>query len=99
MSTKAVIDMNILGWGDEHNSELLQQYEEILQVSKDPNLPSRMFDKTIASYCRDNDCDLFTSDRKAYTHYYKIGVRRVEISEYDWWYTGNRPVYLVKIIE
>ena len=99
MAKKAIIDKDILGWGDQQNSELLQQYEEILQVSKDPNLPSRIFDTTIASYCRDNDCDLFTSDRTAFTHYYKIGVRRVEISEYDWWYAGNRPVYLVKIIE
>jgi len=44
MAKKAIIDKDILGWGDEHNGELLQQYEEILPVSKDPNLPSRIFD-------------------------------------------------------
>jgi hypothetical protein len=97
MANKLVIDHDILGWCDEHRTELLASYEELLQVSKHPELPQRTFDEKIAAYCKANDCDLMTGDAKCYTHFFEAGIKTVRITKRDWWVKGDRPVYLVQI--
>jgi hypothetical protein len=98
MAAKVVIDKDILGWGEEHASELLMEYREILQVSKHLELPQRSFDEKIAAYCKQNDCDLLTGDAKSYTHFFEAGIKEVMITRRDWWTRGDRPVYLVRIV-
>lgn len=97
MGSKLVVDHDILGWSDEHRKELLSRYTELLQVSKHPELPQRVFDDKIAAYCKKNDCDFMTGDAKCYTHFFEADIKSVKITKYGWWAKGDRPVYLVQI--
>lgn len=99
MRDTVVIDKDILGWGKEHEEELLKQYEKVLKVGIHPELPQRSFDDKVASYCKNNNCDLLTGDQKAYSHYFDVGIRTIQITRYAWYKEGDRPVYLIKIID
>jgi len=99
LDRRIVIDHDILGWGDEHRDELLTSYSQVLQVSKHPDLPQRSFDDKIASYCKQKGCDLMTGDAKCYTHFFDAGIKEVRISRHDWWAKGDRPIYLVQIVD
>jgi len=95
-----VIDHDILGWGKEHEKELLKTYQRVVIVGTEPGLERRKPDTTIASYCEANDCDLLTGDVRAYQNYFEVGVSKVEISRYAW--IGGRTdkaVFLVQIGE
>jgi len=96
----AVIDHDILGWGNENEQKILESYELIKKVSEDEDLPRRSSDAKLGTYCKDNDCDFFTADAKAYTYFYEDErIHNVKISKFDWWKTGDRPIYLVKILD
>ena len=95
---KIVVDHDILGWGDEHEEALRNQYTDILKVGQHPDLPQRSFDEKLAVYCKNNNCDLLTGDAKAYTHFFEAGINTVKIRKYDWWQKGDRPIYLVEIV-
>ena len=99
MGKKVVVDHDILGWGQEHRQELLNEYQDILEVSKHPDLPQRAFDDKIAAYCKMNGCDLLTGDSRSYAQFFDSGVKAVKVSRRDWWAKGDRPVYLVRIDE
>lgn len=96
---RVVIDKDILGWGNEHEEELLKQYGEVLKVGIDAELPQRSFDDKVASYCKYNNCDLLTGDQKAYSHYFDAGIKTIQITRYAWYKEGDRPIYLIKIID
>ncbi|MCS4538910.1 MAG: hypothetical protein HYY67_08645 [Thaumarchaeota archaeon] len=89
MGSIAVIDHDILGWGSEQEDALLKRYKEIRKVGHRKDLPRRELDDKIALYCKENDCDLFTGDNKAYMHYFKAGIKTVKVSEYGWWGRGT----------
>lgn len=99
MTDTVIIDHDILGWGNEEQKELSKQYRRILKVGQDPELPQRSFDDKVASYCKDNNCDLLTADRTAYTHYFDAGIKTIQMTKYAWWKEGDRPVYLIRIID
>ncbi len=99
MAKKAVIDKDILGWADEQREALLERYVTILKVGQHPDLQQRSLDEKIASYCKDNNCDLLTGDGKAYMHYFKAGIKTIQITQYDYWTGGDRPVYLIEIVD
>jgi hypothetical protein len=99
MAQKIVIDKDILGWADEHAEKLLKEYDEILKVGKHPDLPQRSIDDTIASYCVKNNCHLLTGDSTAYTHYFDSGARTIQIIRYDWDVKGDKPIYLIKVVD
>ena len=99
MSKKAVIDHDILGWGDEQAASLSKQYGGILKVGLHPDLPQRSFDDKLALYCRNNNCDMLTADKEAYTHYFEAGIKALKITKYDWWKKGDRPIYLIEIVD
>jgi len=44
MRNIAIIDHDILGWGDEQKDVLLKKYKEIRRVGHHPDLPRRSFD-------------------------------------------------------
>ena len=92
-----MIDKDILGWAKEHGEELAQRYQQIIKVGEHPELPQRSPDTHVASYCRDNNSDLLTSDKNAYTTFFDVGVTRVLISRDDWWKEADKPVYHISI--
>ena len=99
MVQRIVIDKDILGSLDE--KDLLRSYEKIYKVGDDPDLPQRSSDEEIASYCKNNNCDLLTGDKTAYTKYLRTGIKKVQISEYTWLsrQKGDKPVYLIEIVD
>lgn len=99
MAFQVVIDKDILGWGDENKAELLKEYQDVLFVGDHPDLPQRSFDEKIATYCRDEDCDLLTGDAKSYTHFFDAGIKTVRISRRELWQKADKYVYLVQIHE
>ncbi len=97
---RVVVDYDILGWGNEHEDELLKQYQKVLKVGTEPGLERRKPDTVIASYCKTNNCDLLTGDVRAYQYYFDVGVNMVQISRYSW--IGGRTdkaVFLIQIVE
>lgn len=97
MARRVVIDRDVLGWADTHRDELLGKYEQILQVSKHPDLPQRSFDHEIARYCEQNDCDLITGDARSYTHFFEAGIGAVRIERVDRVEKGDKYIYRVRI--
>tara|TARA_B100000949_G_C13887562_1_gene287320 strand:- start:120 stop:419 length:300 start_codon:yes stop_codon:yes gene_type:complete len=99
MVKSVVIDKDVLGWARDRRRDLLKRYEKILEVGELVDLPQRSFDSSVASYCKKNDCDLLTSDKTAYTHYFEKNIRTVKINRYGWYEKGDRPVYLIEIVD
>lgn len=99
MADKIVIDKDIIGWGNLHEKQLSNNYAKILKVGIDPDLPQRKRDDEIASYCKDNDCDLLTADNEAYTYYYNVNIKTVEITRYGYDEKAEKYIYLIKIIK
>ncbi len=98
MDKKAIIDKDILGWGDEHLVEIEKKYEKVFQVSGHVELPETISDADLAKYCKKENCVLFTGDQKSYRDYFGAGVQKVQISRYDFWERGQRPIYLIEIV-
>ena len=87
------------GWADDNESKIHTHYEEILRVGIDPNPKQESTDEIIAAFCEENNCDLLTGDKRAYAKLLMNSrVKAVQISEYDWDNTGEKQVYLVKIL-
>ena len=99
MAKKVVVDKDILGWAEDNEKEISNEFKEIFRVGEDPRLPQRSFDSSIASFCKANNCDLLTADKNAYTHYFEAGIKTIQISKYAWYKEGDRPIYLIKIVE
>ena len=98
--TRIVIDKDILGWSDTHTEEILSQYQEIIKVNEDnTRLPPTSSDAKIASFCKDEICDLFTADKKFYTDFFTDErIKRVQISRYTYWDVGQKPIFLIQIV-
>ena len=80
-------------------AEVLKQYDNILKVGDEREIPQRSFDSTIARYCEDNDCDLLTMAKNAFIHYFEAGTKTQQISQFAWYKRGDRLVYRIQIIE
>lgn len=99
MTHKVLIDYDIRGWGDNNKNKILNDYETILRVGIEPNPKSDSSDEEIANYCEENNCDLLTGDKRAYTELLKNSrVKAVQISKFDFDNSGQKQVYLVKIL-
>ena len=95
-----IIDHDILGWGNDHREELLKEYRHVTSVGSEPGLERRKGDDKVALHCKENNCDLLTGDRTAYEHYFDVGVKRIQISRYDWiQHPTDKAVYLIQIVE
>lgn len=98
-ANKVVVDKDLLGWADENTEELSKRWSEVQKVGIDADLPQRSSDMSIAAYCKDNDCDFLTADKNAYTYYFEAKIKTVQITKYDWYKKGDKPVYLIEIIQ
>ncbi|MGI0012976.1 MAG: hypothetical protein ACREBU_05980 [Nitrososphaera sp.] len=98
MAKNVVIDHDILGWGKSKLMELSKTYEKNEFVGS-AQIPRRQPDNVVALYCKEHDCDLLTGDGEAYTHFFKAGIKKVQISIYEWYEKGDKPIYIVRIVE
>lgn len=98
MAKGVVIDHDILGWGKSKKDELLKKYQDIEMVGS-KKIPRRQPDDIIARFCKEHEYDLLTGDGLAYTHYFNAGIKQVQISTYEWYENGDKPIYLVKIAD
>src|SRR3989304_6628222 len=99
MTHIVLIDYDERGWADKKDEKIRKEYEQIKRVGVVPNPPMDASDEKIAIFCEKNNCDLLTADKRAYTEMLKNQwVKAVQISKYDWDDTGNKWVYLIKIL-
>jgi len=99
MSTRVVIDKDILGWANDQKSELSKIYNEIIEVGNDKRIPQRNRDDENAVFCVKENCDLMTGDKTAYSYFFDSDVKTVQIEKYAWDTNGDKPIYLIKIIK
>jgi len=99
LTHKVLVDYNRRGWAEENDTKIRNDYQEILKVGVEPNPPPDSPDEILASFCEENNCDLLTSDKRAYTKLLSNNhVNAVQISKYDFDTTANQQVYLIKIL-
>ncbi|MBM3898294.1 MAG: hypothetical protein FJ358_07230 [Thaumarchaeota archaeon] len=98
-ATKVVIDKDLTGWGRNNQEKLKRDYSSIEEVGVMPSLPQRTSDASLGLYCKEHSCDLLTSDKEAYSYFFDAGIRAVQISRYSWYEEGDKPVYLIKIVD
>lgn len=63
------------------------------------DLPELSSDPLIASYCKQKKYDLFTADKKSYTHYFSSDKCPIKISEYEVEQSGGKKIYLIQVPE
>lgn len=98
MTHTVLIDADILGW-PKRNKKIKEDYKDNVKlVSEVPDLKQDSSDEKIASFIKKNGLHLLTGDKRAYSKILKNGrIGAVQISKYDWYDSGKRQVYLVKI--
>ena len=93
-----LIDQNCKWLANEDAKKHLKNYDKTFIVGID--LKQRDSDETLAIFCKKNDCDLLTSDAKAYIHFFsEKNISTMQISEFVYEDKADRPVYLVKIVD
>jgi hypothetical protein len=99
MGRDAVIDENIRGWFLNDNRGQLPGYEKTFTAGMNGDLPWLDSDDKIATFCKENNCDLFTSDKKSYTNYFDAKIKTIQITRHAYWRDGKRPIFLIRIID
>lgn len=100
MASKAIIDNDILGWGNDRVNEIKEKYMEIISIGSVSELPPESKDEKIGGYCYENGCDLFTADKEAHTKFFRDArIKAVLITNYAVYETGNRPIYRIQIVK
>jgi len=91
-----LIDKQVSWLAQDENRELVKDFDKVYVVGDD--LKQASFDENCASFCMDKNCDFLTSDKKAYTHFFKIKkIKSVEISQFIPDKDPERYIYLVQI--
>ena len=92
-----LIDQNCKWLVNEDAKKYLENYDKIFVVGVD--LKQRDYDEALATFCKDNDCELLTADNRAYIHFFsEKKIRNVQLSEFIYEDKADRPIYLVKIV-
>ena len=100
MTNKVIIDNDIHGWRQEDEDRIKIQYSKVIHVGSIDELPPDSKDEKIGAYCYENGCDLFTADKEAYVKFFRDArIKKVMITNHDTYETGNRRIYLLKIIK
>lgn len=98
MSDTVLIDYQIRGWASKNESLIRKQYSEVRYVGDPLNPKMNSSDSVVTRFCRDNSCDLLTSDKKAYVPLLEEwGVGEVRISLFDENERSTQHVYRVAI--
>ncbi len=93
-----MVDKQLTGWKDLRDDELLKRYEEIRKVGKREDLPQRIDDKALGTYCRNNDCALMTADIKVYTQFLEGDIAAVQIRRYGRNKESDQSVFIIEIV-
>ncbi len=99
MPRDAVIDENIRGWFMTDNRGQLEGYSKTYTAGVNGDLPWLDSDDKIATFCKENDCDLFTSDKKSYTSYFETEIKTIQITKHAFWRDGKRPIFKITIMK
>ena len=92
-----LIDHHLNGWAKENEQRIKRCYSKIHYIDDHVDLNEDSPDSELASFCIANDCDLLTSDKKAYAHWLeKLGVRAVHISAFGTNERSKQSMYIVK---
>ena len=93
-----LIDQNCKWLVNEDAKKHLENYDKIFVVGID--LKQRDYDEALATFCKDNDCELLTADNRAYIHFFsEKKIKNVQLSEFIYEDKADRPIYLVKIVD
>lgn len=98
MLRDAVIDENIRGWFIIDNRGHLEGYGKTYTAGINGDLPWLDSDDKIATFCKENGCDLFTSDKKSYTNYFDAKIQTIQITRHAYWRDGKRPIFMIRIM-
>jgi hypothetical protein len=93
-----LIDQNCKWLANENSKKYLENYDRIFVVGVD--LKQREYDEGLATFCKDNECELLTADNTAYVHFFtEKKIKNLQISEFTYEDKADRPIYLVKILD
>ncbi len=92
-----LIDQNSKHLANDEYKHHFENYDEMFVVGID--LKQREYDEGLAKFCKKNDCDLITTDNRAYVHFLAEKIKTVQISELFYDEKADRPVLIVKIID
>jgi len=93
-----LIDQNCKWLVNEDSKKYLENYDRVFVVGED--LKQRDYDEVLATFCKDNECELLTADNRAYLHFFtEKKIKNVQVSEFVYEDKADRPIYLVKIID
>ena len=73
-----LIDQNCKWLVNEDSKKYLENYDKIFVVGVD--LKQRDYDETLATFCKENDCELLTADNRAYIHF--LVRKKLKMSNY-----------------
>ena len=98
MSTDVLIDNQLNGWANDNKSLIGQFFSKIQYVKDLPNLGPESSDSDIASFCKDNEMNLLTSDKEAYDTWLEKPKSEVCISLFDTDEKSGQRVYCIRRI-
>ena len=92
-----LVDHHLNGWAKENEQQIRRCYSQIHYIDDHVDLNEDSPDSELASFCIANDCDLLTSDKKAYAHWLeKLDVKAVHISTFGTNEQSKQSMYIVK---
>ena len=98
MSDTVLIDYQLKGWASKNEHLIREQYLEVRYVGDPANPEASSSDSAVTRFCRDNNFDLLTSDKKAYASFLEEwGVGEVRISLFNKNEQSGQHVYRVTL--
>lgn len=99
MARTAVIDEEIHGWVTNDNRGSLPGYEKIIYAGKNGDFHWLDSDGKIATFCKENDYDLFATDKKSYAHYFDDNeIRTIQITKHSLWRDTKKLIFVIRIV-
>jgi hypothetical protein len=98
MGRNAIIDEDIRGWFTLDARGSLEGYDKASTAGMNGDIPWLDSDGKIATFCKENNCDLFTSDKQSYTEYFDSNIQTIQITRYAYWREGKRPIFMIRVI-
>ena len=99
MARTAVIDEEIRSWVANDSRGSLPGYEKIIYAGKNGDFSWLDSDGKIATFCKENDYDLFATDKKSYTHYFDDNeIHTIQITKHAFWRDGKKPIFMIRIV-
>ncbi len=97
MGMNIVVDEQLVGWKDRHQSELTRRFQVIRAVGEDPELPKGIKDKPLAAYCKRENSSLLTCDRKVYVDFFVDGKETIRIKTYGMNEESKQTIYMLTV--